>query len=84
MAQLPAVAIAGIVSAVTAVAGTAYTIANKPKAPLLPPPVQRDDASAMLNQQDQLAQRRGGASDFLNGDAGTAPTIPGPKQLLGT
>ena len=84
MAQLPVMAIAGIVSAVAAVGSTAYAISKgSPKVPSAPPPINLSDAQAAQNQSDALLARRGSAADILNGDSGTTPTLPGPKQLLG-
>lgn len=81
MAQAVPLLIAAVVTAgVTAGVGAL----TKPKPPVLPPQINRDDASAMINQNDALLARRGGASDFLNGDGGSAPSFSGPKQLLGS
>lgn len=62
----------------------ASLVAGGPKVPTPPPPITLNDAQAAQNQQDALLTRRGGASDFLNGDSGATPTMPGPKQLLGS
>ncbi|WP_157099041.1 hypothetical protein [Novosphingobium rosa] len=82
MAALAPVAM--IISAAAAVGSTAYAIAGsgqKINQPVLP--VTRDDASTLLQANDQLAARRGGASDILNGDAGITQQMPGPKTVLG-
>jgi len=71
-----------------ATAFTASTVASMvtpgPKQQQLPVPVVRDDASSMIDASDKMAQRRGGASDILNGDSGFAKALPGPKTTLGS
>jgi hypothetical protein len=47
-------------------------------------PINRDSASSLLQANDALAARRGGASDILNGDAGITQQMPGPKTVLGS
>ena len=81
---MPQLAPALIATAVTAVASTGLSLLTKPKVPILPTQINRDDASSMINQNDALLARKGGASDFLNGDGGAAPSFSGPKQLLGS
>jgi hypothetical protein len=77
-AVAPALAVVGIGSAIASIA------APGPKAQAMPVPITRDDASSMIDANDRLAQRRGGASDILNGDSGFARSLPTPKATLGS
>jgi hypothetical protein len=78
----------GIIPVAAAVIGAGSTVASMitpaPKQQALPVPVVRDDASSMIDASDKLAQRRGGASDILNGDSGFSRALPGPKTTLGS
>jgi hypothetical protein len=55
---------------------------GKPPAPL--PTVTRDDASAQIQANDELARRKGGAADILNGATGAEPVLTGGKLTLGS
>jgi hypothetical protein len=68
MAQIAG--IAAIISAVAAIGGTVAAITNKPKVPTAIPIATRDDATAAVNQEDDLRQRRGAGADILTGSAG--------------
>ncbi|WP_327195961.1 hypothetical protein [Novosphingobium capsulatum] len=78
----------GILSVASAVVSAGSAVASLassgPKQQALPVPVVRDDASSMIDASDKLAQRRGGASDILNGDSGFSKALPGPKTTLGS
>ncbi|PTR07876.1 MULTISPECIES: hypothetical protein [unclassified Novosphingobium] len=78
----------GILSVASAVVSAGSAVASlassAPKQQALPVPVVRDDASSMIDASDKLAQRRGGASDILNGDGGFSKALPGPKTTLGS
>lgn len=77
--------IAPIAAAVIGAASTVSSmVSSGPKQQQLPVPVVRDDASSMIDANDKLAQRRGGASDILNGDGGFSKALPGPKTTLGS
>lgn len=46
--------------------------------------VTRDDATAMISNQDELRKRKGGAADILNGTTGAEAVLSGGKLVLGS
>ena len=54
---------------------------SKPPAPL--PTATRDDAQAAQLANDELARRKGGAADILNGSTGAEAALAGGKLTLG-
>lgn len=71
-----------IIAGVTA-AGSVAAIASMPKAPVVPPPININQAEQNQNAQDQMLGRVGSAADMLTGPNGAQPMMPGPKTLLG-
>lgn len=59
--------------------GAVLPHAPKPPAPL--PVVTRDDAATNSSLADELARRRGGAADMLNGSGGAEAGSTGKTQL---
>ncbi|WP_156428091.1 hypothetical protein [Novosphingobium sp. FSW06-99] len=64
-------------------AGTVAALVDRPKAPVVPPPVSLNQAQQQQNAQDSLLGRMGSAADMLTGPNGAQPMMPGPKTLLG-
>jgi hypothetical protein len=53
-----------------------------PKQIAAPLPAARDDTQAMVDQQDALARRKGGAADILTGTSAGAEAAPGSTGRL--
>lgn len=57
-----------------------------PKMPKLPAPlptVQRDEAAATIQSEDEIRRRRGGAADIVTGAGGAEPAQATGKTTLG-
>lgn len=65
--------------------GVAGLVAShkKPKLPAPLPSATRDDAAAMVAQEDELRRRKGGAADIITGTGGAEAALSGGKLVLG-
>jgi hypothetical protein len=71
-----------LISPIKAIGG----LIKKPKQAALPKPLPtplRDDARAIVERDDELRRRRGGASDIVNGLGGVEAAPTGGKTTLG-
>lgn len=58
-------------------------VSSPGKVPNALPTMNRDDAAAQINANDELLRRKGGAADILNGSGG-AEASAGGKTTLGS